>query len=383
MVKLLLNLIVKNESHVIERCLENATFADHIVISDTGSDDDTIDLILKYLKKVPGPSGVVTRDKWKNFGHNRTVALNHAYTYLDRKIGPMTEEQWLSREDYYICFSDADNIFHGTLDKSKLTGPAHKVVTKCGVASTYESMFAIRYHPSRRWRWNCPLHEYVETIGFTSTDNVLSDDFWMFSGREGARNKDPMKYHRDVLIFEEAFLTEPGAKEKERYWFYYAQSLKDALRHKDAIKAYVHRAKMGGWMEESYLSYREPGRLIMERFPERNREAMEYWFEALQLCSERFEAPYQIVNLCMKRKLFQLGFSVGVNYVRKNNRPACRTLFFDEEAHDWKLYDVTSVCAFYCNEHKISSELCDRALKSCVNTDERKRIESNKAFCRV
>ena len=46
-------MIVKNESEVLERVLENAKiFADEIVIVDTGSNDNTVEIAKKFTDKV-------------------------------------------------------------------------------------------------------------------------------------------------------------------------------------------------------------------------------------------------------------------------------------------------------------------------------------------
>ena len=52
---LCLNMIVKNESHVIRRCLDSVRpFIDSWVIVDTGSTDGTEDIIREHLKDIPG-----------------------------------------------------------------------------------------------------------------------------------------------------------------------------------------------------------------------------------------------------------------------------------------------------------------------------------------
>ena len=43
-------IIVKNESHVIKRCLDSVKrLIDYVLIVDTGSDDDTIEVINRWL----------------------------------------------------------------------------------------------------------------------------------------------------------------------------------------------------------------------------------------------------------------------------------------------------------------------------------------------
>lgn len=50
-----LNMIVKNESAIIEKCLASAKpFIDYWVIVDTGSNDGTQQIIQKFMKDIPG-----------------------------------------------------------------------------------------------------------------------------------------------------------------------------------------------------------------------------------------------------------------------------------------------------------------------------------------
>lgn len=53
MTLLSLVMIVKNESKIIERCLDSVkSIIDSIIISDTGSTDNTIEIIENYIEKI-------------------------------------------------------------------------------------------------------------------------------------------------------------------------------------------------------------------------------------------------------------------------------------------------------------------------------------------
>lgn len=70
---LCLNMIVKNEAHVIERCLASARpLVDRWSIVDTGSTDGTQQRIAEIMAGLPG---TLHERPWKNFDHNRTEAL--------------------------------------------------------------------------------------------------------------------------------------------------------------------------------------------------------------------------------------------------------------------------------------------------------------------
>ncbi|MEM7396959.1 MAG: glycosyltransferase, partial [Verrucomicrobiota bacterium] len=88
-----LNMIVKNESAVIERCLRSLIpIIDYWVICDTGSSDDTRERVRKALKGIPGE---LHERPWIDFAHNRNEVLERSRGKAD-----------------YLLFIDADMEAH-------------------------------------------------------------------------------------------------------------------------------------------------------------------------------------------------------------------------------------------------------------------------------
>ena len=106
--KICLSMIVKNEAHVIERCLRSVyPFIDAWVICDTGSTDGTQDIIRRVMA---GKPGLVVEQPWQNFAHNRNASLKLA-----------------QERGEYVFFIDADEtlMLEGPIDTRGLDGDAY------------------------------------------------------------------------------------------------------------------------------------------------------------------------------------------------------------------------------------------------------------------
>ena len=82
---LCLNMMVKNEEHIILDTLKILTSHikfDYWVISDTGSTDNTVQLINSFFAE-ENIKGELIVDKWRNYSHNRTTSIAHAFNKTD------------------------------------------------------------------------------------------------------------------------------------------------------------------------------------------------------------------------------------------------------------------------------------------------------------
>jgi len=222
-------MIVKNESHVIRRCL--AAVRDQIdywVIVDTGSTDGTQEIIQDFMKGYPGK---LYERKWVNFEHNRNQALDLARDKAD-----------------YIFFVDADEVmnFSYDFDKNKLVKDFYLLKT---VSTGHEFYFPKLIKDDPDWEWTHVLHEFIRHKGH-ATGEVLNE-IWTTSIQDGARSRDPNKLYNDIEILRTAIEDEPM---NARYYFYLAQTYSSAQDFSSALEYYEKRAMMNGDKDETFWS---------------------------------------------------------------------------------------------------------------------------------
>jgi beta-1,4-mannosyl-glycoprotein beta-1,4-N-acetylglucosaminyltransferase len=238
-----LNMIVKDESHIIKGTLEmlcNKIQFDYWVICDTGSTDGTQDIITKFFKDKSIP-GELYSDVWQDFAHNRTLALNRAF----------------GKTDLLLVF-DADDEIHGNIcfpsNKSDIKHDEYHLKFGSPLGTSYTRVLLI--NNNKRFQYLSVLHEFITCMEPNSRSTVVEGDYYVVSGRSGNRSKDPNKYLKDALILEKAHAKALAIGDPlyQRYAFYCANSYKDCGKFEDAIKWYKITLKQDNWAQEKYVS---------------------------------------------------------------------------------------------------------------------------------
>ena len=187
------------------------------------------------LKDIPGE---LHERPWKDFGHNRTEAIE-----LARGKGD------------YLFVIDADDVLAipPRFAMPKLTKDSYQLrVEDAGTSYLRIHLFRsdLDYH------YLGVLHEVLMSAEKRSMGRIDGLVYQRTGG--GARSVSPNKYRRDAEVLEAALAAEP---KNARYAFYLAQSWRDAGELEKAIAAYEQRAQMGGWEEEVYFSLHEVAKL--------------------------------------------------------------------------------------------------------------------------
>lgn len=364
--KIVLCMIVKNEAHVIERCLASTLpVVDTWCIVDTGSTDGTQEKIKNFFQQV-GIDGQLHERPWVHFGANRTEALE-----LARPMGD------------YTLMIDADEIleFEGNFNpdtfKSTLDKDIYNVYALYGGIKYFRPQLTSNY---KKFGYKGILHEYVECL---APDKIESSDFAKgFINRpiqDGARSKSADKYAKDAETFEEALKGTVDPQDVNRYHFYLAQSYRDSQQWQKAHDAYLKRAELGGWNEEVFYSLFQAGR-IKEILNQSVDEIIKTYFQAYQVAPWRAESLWAAARLCRMYSRFDQGYvfakhAVEIKYPEGG-------LFVTDPVYQWSALDEFAILGFWSGHYK-EAVLAGQKLLSqkLFPEDQRQRIEANYKFC--
>jgi glycosyltransferase involved in cell wall biosynthesis len=241
--KITLVMIVKNEAHVIERCL--ASVRNHIssyCILDTGSSDRTRELIPQALHGIPGE---VHRGFWFN---DFSKARNDVFS--------------LAPKDGYLLMIDADETLE--VDSGTIRGHVgwdeHQAWrVPCHHAGRVFPRYLLA-RASEPWRWTGRIHEqlgiYQETVDAGTVDWIR-----IISHGDGARSMDSEKTARDLEMLKRQVEDEP---QNLMHRYHYAESLRLAGDLEKSLLQFLTLAEIGNDCEHRWHSAYMVGRVMME-----------------------------------------------------------------------------------------------------------------------
>ncbi len=351
-----LSMIVKDEAHVLRRCLDSVRpLIDAWCVVDTGSTDGTQALVREVLGELPG---ALHERPWRDFGFNRTEALALARPWAD-----------------YALLIDADEVLECEAGYAWPALSADGYLTPHRGQRSTTSFYRMQLVKSAvPWRYVGVLHEVITCD--TPHHKEKLEGILCVGHFDSARNRGDTraKYARDAEVLGAALREEP---DNARYQFYLAQSHRDAGDGEAAIVAYRRRAAMGGWEEEVWYSLYQVG-LLSER-AERHAEAVHAWLEAFACRPTRREPLLELARHYRAAKQYAAAYLFAKRAVAIP-RPD-DILFLEESAYEWRADDELSVAAYWVGEYRESLDHADRALRSeTLPAEQRPRIEENRQF---
>lgn len=343
-------MIVRNESHVIRNCLDSVKKHIHYwVIVDTGSEDETRELIRESLGSIPGE---LHERPWVDFGHNRTEAIALAKGKCD-----------------YIFTIDADEvlIFKPGFDMSRLDKDLYQFVIRHeGSGIDYKRILLIKD------RCNCwyegAIHEAI-CCDRAITSSIMAGAV-ILSNTKGSRSKDPDKYRKDAALLEKGLEKDPA---NPRSIYFLAQSYLNIPDLPKALEAYQKRAAMGGSEEEVFISLYQIAMIRKEINQPPGEEVIRSLMDAYQNRPARVEPLYQIAKIYLTEKNYESAFLL---LKRALEIPMPEdTVFVQRWIYDWGLLCEYAEASLGLGRYKeCQSAICALLGRDCLPEEVRKQL---------
>lgn len=349
-------MIVKNESHVISRCLQSVLpLLDAWVIVDTGSTDGTQQSVQNLLSHLPGE---MIERPWVNFAHNRSESLQYARGRAD-----------------YVLVIDADEVLEisSGFQLPKLTADAYDFEMLSGPLTYYKTQLV---RDALQWRYQGVVHEHIVTARDSEPTRERLPGLRTIRIPDGARARDPLTYRKDALLLEEALLQEP---ENTRHMFYLAQSYADARELELSIDRYTRRVAMGGWAEEVWCSLYQIARLKEMQGKEWPLVLAAY-LAAFSYRPDRAESLYRIGIYYQVQQQYPLAY-LFFAHAMQIAYPANDVLFVEKEVYNYFLPLEFSVTCFYVGRHDEAIAAANQLLATPnLSAEQVEQITKNRQF---
>ena len=366
-------MIVKNESAVITRALNSvAAVADLIVISDTGSTDNTLELIRGWGANNMIPVSL-SEDAWHNFAFNRNVVLNNFYTAVT------------DTRDWLALSLDADDVFvMGTEDLS-LSNPWANAISVSYKLGELEYQRVSIIADTKNWKWEAPVHEYLSYTGDKTTlvHGSLVNGYVQASSSEGARSQDPYKYAKDADVLAEIVDNDPS---DTRSTFYLARSVHDHFKPSGdpdfltaAIAAYRLRVTMTTTDTETFPEEKWYAQYMVASLT----NDLQGMIDVCGLRPWRVEAALECSRIAELKGDKGTAFTYALlATVTKRPKPT-DILFVDTSVYGWRALERLGVIAYYIEMYQVGLAALDECLDMYIadipETDLR-RIEKNRRY---
>lgn len=329
MASISLCMIMRNEEETIERCLQSVEpLVDEIIMVDTGSTDQTKEIVQKYTDRV------------------------YDFVWIDDFSAARNYSFQLATQDY-ILWLDADDVLSEE-DQVKLRKLKQTIDSSVdSVTMIYHYAFdefgnpTVRFRRNRlvkrakQFQWQGAVHEYLSVSG-----KIINSDLVVTHKRIDRLS------NRNLSIYEKRLAN--SEKFTPRDLFYYANELKDHGKLHAAAEYYQRFLYEGeGWVEDNISAcdkladlYSQLGEIDRER---------EFILKSFQYDTPRAELCCRMGYSYLREKDYQRA-TFWYELATRLDQPTDSWGFFNESCWTWLPQLQLCVCYYYLSDYKKSYE---------------------------
>lgn len=347
-------MMVKNEKKRLHVTLESVkNFANSLVLYDTGSTDNTIEIATEFCTKYNIPLRL-KQGEFVDFSTSRNVALDFADTFEDID---------------YLLLMDTNDELRGDTELRNFAEQYRNDSSKSCflLAQQWWSGNMTKYYnvrfvkPRYGWRYKGVVHEYMhnENQDINRSNVKVPDTVTLFQDRTQDDDKTKHRFARDKVLLLAEYEKDPT---EGRTCFYLAQTCACLDQKEEAFKYYLERTKLVGFFEEKFQSYLCAADLGMS-LGKPWEECMGYYMKAFELIP-RAEPLVKISEKFRLDKQFLLSYTFS-NLACSLDYPNDCILFVNKRVYDYERWHQKSISAYYINKLEEGREACLKAIAAC------------------
>ncbi len=349
-------LMVKNEAVAIQATLYSmfkAGIRDYFIL-DTGSTDNTIDIIHAFFKRHQ-VNGYVKQEPFIDFATSRNRTLELAEEYFSHiPFMLMPDAEWSLRNG-----------------KALMALCQQEINSQDALYTITIKIHSTEFRTSRLFRTaNCiRFTGVVHEIPDPSLTRVKIPSFIYFQAdpTQIGFHKSKQRWQQDLHLLLNAYQNNPL---DARNTFYLAQTYESLGDFDHAYHYYQRRAELTGWDEETFITFLRLGHLARKnslinessKWP----TARDYFLKAYALRSHRIEPLIEIANYYWPDNIPACYLFAKAAYHQPYPSNEMHTV--DNEIYQYTRYEIMSRCAWHVGEFALGEEATLLALKAKPGT---------------
>lgn len=350
--------ICKNEVDFVDQWMDSMNEADLIVVTDTGSDDGTVE-------KLRERGAIVYVDivkPWR-FDEARNLSLEHVPDDVDvcvcTDLDELFEPGW--RKKLEVAWLNHKPIHQGPISK---TGRYLYNWSLKADGTPDIQFYYFKVHGRKGFRWKCPIHEFVQYVSDLPLETVYIE------GMVLNHHPDPTKSRGSYLPLLELAVEEDPLDERMRYYLGREYMYKGEWQKSiDMLNDYLNLPN-ANWPDERCAAMRWIAKSYYRL--EKIKEAYSWYFRAIAEVPTMRDPYVEFSRMCYELKDWTMSYYTAKEALKINEKSKT----FVNMGYSWD-HTPDDLCSIAAYRMGMLDESEEHAIKALEHSPEDPRLKSN------